>query len=85
MVVLDLEPEQALQRIAGRGLATLNTAVMFGGFALQSLTGLIIGQFRGADGVAPAIAYQLMFGFLALALAIGLAIYMRKVPNIRQS
>lgn len=71
------------ERLAGRGLATLNTAVMFGGFALQSLTGLIIGHFRGADGVAPAIAYQLMFGFLALVLALGLAIYVRKVPNLR--
>jgi MFS family permease len=67
------------ERLAGRGLATLNTAVMFGGFALQLLTGFIIGFFRDASGVAPVIAYQAMFGFLALCLGLGLFIYARRV------
>ena len=67
------------ERLAGRGLATLNTAVMLGGFALQSLTGLIIGFFRDANGAAPVIAYQAMFGFLAVVLGLGLLFYARKV------
>jgi MFS family permease len=70
------------ERLAGRGLATLNTFVMFGGFALQLLTGFIIGLFRDASGVAPVIAYQAMFGFLAVALGLGLFIYARRVRDI---
>jgi MFS family permease len=69
------------ERLAGRGLATLNTAVMFGGFALQLLTGFIIGLFRDASGVAPVIAYQAMFAFLAIVLGLGLFIYARIVRD----
>jgi MFS family permease len=69
------------ERLAGRGLATLNTFVMFGGFALQLLTGFIIGLFRDASGVAPVLAYQAMFGFLAVMLALGLFVYARLVRD----
>ena len=69
------------ERLAGRGLATLNTAVMFGGFALQLTTGFIIGLFRDSSGVAPAIAYQAMFGFLAVILGLGLFLYARIVRD----
>ncbi|MGE0154420.1 MAG: MFS transporter [Reyranellaceae bacterium] len=69
------------ERLAGRGLATLNTAVMFGGFVLQLLTGFIIGLFRDASGAAPVIAYQAMFAFLAVVLGLGLSIYVRKVRD----
>lgn len=69
------------ERLAGRGLATLNTAVMFGGFALQLMTGFIIGLFRDASGVAPVIAYQAMFAFLAAVLGMGLLIYALKVRD----
>lgn len=69
-------------RLAGRGLSTLNSAVMLGGFLLQTVTGQIIGAFRGADGVAPVLAYQLVFGFIAACLALGLLAYWRKVPDV---
>lgn len=68
-------------RLAGRGLSTLNTAVMLGGFLLQTATGFIIGHFRDATGAAPAIAYQLTFAFIAICLALGLWCY-RKVPDV---
>jgi hypothetical protein len=69
------------ERLAGRGLATLNTAVMFGGFALQLLTGFIIGLFRDATGAAPVIAYQAMFAFLAVVLGLGLLVYALRVRD----
>ncbi len=67
------------EHLAGRGLATLNTAVMVGSFSMQWITGHIIGAFRSSDGVASIISYQLMFGFLSIMLAIGLLIYLLKV------
>lgn len=67
------------ERLAGRGLATLNTAVMFGGFALQLATGFVLGLFRDESGVVPVLGYQAMFAFLALVLALGLIVYARKV------
>lgn len=70
------------ERLAGRGLATLNTAVMFGGFLLQLLTGFVLGLFRDAGGTAPAIGYQAMFAFLAAALGLGLLVYARKVREL---
>ena len=69
-------------RLAGRGLSTLNTAVMMGGFLLQTATGFIIGHYRDANGIAPAIAYQLTFAFIGLCLALGLLIYWRRVPDV---
>ena len=69
------------ERLAGRGLSTLNTAVMLGGFLMQSATGFIVGIFRGSDGAAPPIAYQLVFGFIAICLALGLLAY-RSVPDV---
>ncbi len=67
------------ERLAGRGLATLNTAVMFGGFALQLASGFVLGLFRDEGGVVPVLGYQAMFAFLALVLALGLIVYARKV------
>ncbi|MGE0154197.1 MAG: MFS transporter [Reyranellaceae bacterium] len=71
------------ERLAGRALATLNTAVMVGSFSMQWITGHIIGASRSADGTASTLSYQLMFGFLAAALATGLLVYVVKVRGNR--
>jgi len=67
------------ERLAGRALATLNTAVMVGSFSMQWITGHIIGASRADDGTASTLSYQLMFGFLSAALAVGLLVYVVKV------
>ena len=64
-------------RLIGRGLTLQNLAVMLGVFVLQALAGVIVGAFEPAGAVAPEIAYRAAFGFLALALAAGIAAYAR--------
>ncbi len=63
--------------LMGRGLTAQNLAVMLGVFVVQSLCGVIIGAFEPEAGQAPEIAYRAAFGFLAVCLAIGLALYSR--------
>jgi MFS family permease len=70
------------ERIAGRGLSTINAANMVGAFLLSTATGAIVDQFRGASGAAPPLAYQLVFAFLIAALLMGLLCY-RRVPDVR--
>jgi MFS family permease len=70
------------ERIAGRGLSTINAANMGGAFLLSAATGAIVDQFRGASGAAPPLAYQLVFAFLIAALLVGLLFY-RRVPDVR--
>ena len=64
-------------RLIGRGLTVQNLAVMLGVFVLQALTGAIVGAFGTEGAEAPEIAYRAAFGFLALALAAGIAAYTR--------
>ncbi|MDE0057358.1 MAG: MFS transporter [Defluviicoccus sp.] len=64
-------------RLIGRGLTVQNLAVMLGVFVLQALTGAIVGAFGAEGAEAPEIAYRAAFGFLALALAAGIAAYTR--------
>ena len=64
-------------RLIGRGLTLQNLAVMLGVFVLQALAGVIVGAFAPDGALAPEIAYRAAFGFLALALAVGIVAYSR--------
>lgn len=63
------------ERLTGRGLTVVNTAVLLGAATMQWVTGLIVGAFDQVDGHAPPEAYRTVFGVLALALVISLSIY----------
>lgn len=65
------------ERLLGRGIATLNTAVFLGVFLLQSMGGFIIGNFVEEDGTAPLMAYRVLFFSLAAIVAVALLIYSR--------
>lgn len=65
-------------RLIGRGIATINTAVMLGVACMQTLSGLIIGAFEPeADGARTEEAYRALFGTLTLVLIGAAAIYSR--------
>jgi predicted MFS family arabinose efflux permease len=65
-------------RLIGRGISTLNTAVMLGVAVMQTLSGLMIGAFEPlADGARTETAYRAMFGLLTVVLIVALAIYTR--------
>lgn len=65
------------EKLLGRGIATLNTAVFLGVFLLQSMGGFIIGQFVKSDGTASIDAYRVFYFSLAAIVAIALVIYSR--------
>ena len=65
------------ERLLGRGIATLNTAVFLGVFLLQSMGGLIIGSFSKENGTAPLEAYRVLFFCLAAIVTVALLIYSR--------
>ena len=72
-------------RLIGRGMATMNTAVMLGVACMQSLSGVILGAFApAAGGMRTEIAYRSLFGVLCLVLLAAVAIYSRAV-DIRPS
>ena len=62
-------------RLAGRGVTTVNLAQGAGTAILPIGTGWIVGAFPQADGASPEAAYRLAFAAIAAALACGLAIY----------
>lgn len=65
-------------RLIGRGMATINTSVMFGVACMQTLSGVVIGAFEPlASGARSEMAYRALFGVLAAILALALAIYGR--------
>jgi len=65
-------------RLIGRGVATINTAVMFGVACMQTLSGIIVGAFEPlADGARSEAAYRALFGVLTLVLIAAVAIYSR--------
>ena len=68
--------------LVGRGLTLQNLAVFLGVFTIQSASGLIVGQFDDGTAGAPEAAYRAVFGFLALATLLALAIYLR-CRNVR--
>jgi ABC-type antimicrobial peptide transport system permease subunit len=65
-------------RLIGRGIATINTSVMFGVACMQTLSGIIVGAFEPlADGARSEIAYRALFAVLTVVLIIAVAIYSR--------
>lgn len=65
-------------RLIGRGMATINTAVMMGVACMQSLSGVIVGAFEPTTtGARTEIAYRVLFGVMALVLMTAALIYSR--------
>jgi predicted MFS family arabinose efflux permease len=65
-------------RLIGRGIATINTAVMLGVACMQTLSGIIVGGFEPlADGARSETAYRALFGVLTVVLITAVAIYSR--------
>ena len=65
-------------RLIGRGMATINTAVMFGVACMQTLSGLIVGAFEPLpDGARSEDAYRALFAVLTIVLITAVAIYSR--------
>ncbi len=65
-------------RLIGRGISTMNTAVMLGVACMQTLSGIIIGAFEPlASGARTEDAYRALFGTLTLVLITAVAIYGR--------
>ena len=65
-------------RLIGRGMSTLNTAVMLGVACMQTLSGIIVGAFEPlADGARSESAYRALFGVLTVVLLTAVAIYSR--------
>ncbi len=63
-------------RLIGRGMSTLNTAVMLGVAVMQTLSGIIVGAFEPlADGARSESAYRALFGVLTVVLLTAVAIY----------
>ena len=63
------------QRLAGRGITTINTFHFGGTATLQVMTGFIIGAIPTVDGVPPEEAYRLVFGILATLGLLALWVY----------
>jgi predicted MFS family arabinose efflux permease len=65
-------------RLIGRGIATVNTAVMLGVACMQTLSGIIVGAFEPlADGARSETAYRALFAVLTAVLIAAVAIYGR--------
>ncbi len=65
-------------RLIGRGMATINTSVMFGVACMQTVSGIVIGAFEPlAGGARSETAYRALFGVLAAILIAALAVYGR--------
>ena len=65
-------------RLIGRGIATINTAVMFGVACMQTLSGMIVGAYEPlAGGVRSESAYRALFTTLTIVLIVAIAIYSR--------
>ena len=69
------------ERLAGRGVTTVNMAQVLGASVLPALAGYIVGSFigpgEGPGAPAPEEAYRSVFGMLGAGSCIGLAFYLR--------
>jgi len=65
------------ERLVGRCLTTVNIALMGGVGVMQLLTGLLVSAFPREGTHLPLAAYQAVFGSVAGALVVALAIYIR--------
>lgn len=72
------------ERLIGRGITTVNCAVLFGAASLQVGTGGIVSMLSRPGSPIPAEAFRAMFATLAAALVIALACY-RRCPEGRIS
>jgi len=67
-------------RLAGRGVTTVNLAQAIGSVVLPIATGVIVGAFPATGGAAgaaaPEIAYRLAFAFIGCMLALCLLVYL---------
>jgi len=59
-------------RLAGRGVTTVNMAQCLGLTVLPALVGYIVEAFGNSD-----LAYRVAFGVLAIGLALGASVYIR--------
>jgi sugar phosphate permease len=64
-------------RLIGRGISTVNCAVLFGAASLQVGTGVIVQSLASAEGPIGETAYRAMFGALSVGLLAALACYRR--------
>jgi len=65
-------------RLIGRGMATINTAVMLGVACMQTLSGVIVGAFPPLpDGARTETAYRALFATLTVVLFTALCVYSR--------
>lgn len=70
------------ERLIGRGITTVNCAVLFGAASLQAGTGVIVNALSRPGTPIPAEAFRATFAVLALMLLVALAVY-RRCPNGR--
>ncbi len=66
-------------RLAGRGVTTVNMAQLVGATLLPALAGYLVSEIAGTavGAVAPEQAYRAVFGMLAVGSLAGLAVYLR--------
>lgn len=69
------------ERLIGRGITTVNCAVLFGAAFLQAGTGVIVSALAPPGAPIPAGAFRAMFVALAIALLLALACYRRCPEN----
>lgn len=63
-------------RLIGRGISVINTAVMLGAACVQSISGLVIGAFPPlATGARSEASYQALFAVLAAVVTFALLVY----------
>jgi MFS family permease len=73
-------------RLAGRGVTTLNMCLMGGAALIPAVTGQIIGAFPDEQATRPDLPYRAMFLFLAGITALTLFVYSRAadIPPVRR-
>lgn len=72
-------------RLIGRGMSTMNTAVMLGVACMQTLSGIILGAYEPlASGARSETAYRALFGVLTIVLLAAIAVYSRS-QDVRPS
>ncbi len=70
------------ERLIGRGITTVNCAVLFGAASLQVATGVIVSALSQTGAPIPESAFRAMFAALAITLVAALVCY-RRCPEPR--
>ncbi len=74
------------ERLRGRSLTLINFSVFVGVGITQLVTGLLIDAFPAdAQGAHPEMAYRAMFAYLAVMIAVGIAIYAVFAKYVRRA